>query len=188
VTDAEIQKKWLTEADLADIELDVRVLFGGFDSNIEGRVRGAVYGVASALERSGSDLGCWLVRGARLVDEDGYMNQVRFPAPSSAPTSSMEILGQARRSIVDTMQRVVAQQQADGEAVPDFTVVSRWLTVTPYTLLRFRDYVLGQAADAAKSAVDDMLDGSDDGQSVAKVTRAAQARWIAAWLRDGKIL
>lgn len=67
-------------------------------------------------------------------------------------------------------------------------ILQRWANVTPFVAYACYKYVLSAANDVLRDEVVNIIDGYDDGKSVAQVTREAYAQWMKNWLEKGKVL
>lgn len=181
------QAKWLTPADIAIIEADVRRRAFSFDKeqDIAGKVRSTVWSAASEMERAGTDLCFWLLQGLKEVDADCMIQPPRMPKFPYGK-DGLEALNELRALIEASIVETEADRAEYGDAPIDFSDVRAWLTVTPYTLYRFREHVTDWAADAARDALEELLEG-DSPNSIHRATTGARESWIKAFRKDGTV-
>lgn len=181
------QEKWITPADHAAIEAEVRRKAYSFDTeaDIRGQIRNIVWAAANNMDRSGSGLCYWLMQGLKEVDADGMFRHPQLP---NFPYNKdgMEALHEMRSLVLSAIVETEEQCIRDDEPVPDFSAVHAWLAVSPYTLYRFSAYVVEAAADAARCAVEELLD-EEHPRSIGEATCDARASWVSAFVKDGTL-
>lgn len=169
----------LTDADKAIIAAEVRKRAFSFDTEAETahKIRCEVSRVAREMEWA-SDLADWSATALEILTGTSYSTQgVRTLADFVAKVEASLV---EREAEADDEYPVDAALHAD---------VRKWLAVSPYTVFRFRTFVLEAAADAARDAALEMLGrGSREDSSVPRAVKSASEKWMTAWEKKGQTL
>jgi len=166
----------LSDADKAIIDAEVRKRAFSFDPATAVAVHTAMLLVAREMERV-TDMADWSANALEILTGNSYSTRgVRTLADFVAKVEA------------DLVER---EAEADDEYPVDAVLhadVRKWLAVSPYTVFRFRTFVIEAAADAARDASLEMLSGGDSDTSVPRAVRSSAQKWLTAWEKKGQAL
>ena len=185
---AALRAKWITSDDEARIKGDVKQKAFSFDSEqeIASRGEGKVRRVARHMQDLGRELSLALLRGVRRLGE-GCFDRLRLPqVPWN--TDPHDLLTQVRSLVASRLAELEQEWAEDSETgsmqpwqIETAALVRRWNGEPAYTFYRFDAHCVATAEEAARCAVADILDGSEDGRSIADQVQDAAEKFLKDW-------
>lgn len=168
----------LTDADKALITEGVRkrVFPFGTESDVAHKVRGEISRVVREMDRT--DLVDWSAMALEsLAGMAVSTNGVRTLA---------DFVSKVEATLVEREAKANVEYPVDAALHAD---VRKWLAVSPYTVFRFRTFVVEAAVDAARDSALEMLSrGCREDSNVPRAVEAASNKWLTAWEKKGQIL
>jgi hypothetical protein len=168
----------LTDADKALITKEVRKRAFSFDTEADTthKIRCEISRVAREMDRT--DLVDWSSTALESLTGNTYSTR--------GVSTLADFVAKVEASLVEREAEADAEYPVDAALHAD---VRKWIAVTPFTVFRFRTFVVEAAVDAARDSALEMLSrGCPEDSSVPRAVEAASKKWLAAWEKKGEIL